>query len=53
MVKIVQWDFSLIMNQPHTGWAFVPTGIYNFTPGHANQLASSGKLFERDDWCAG
>jgi hypothetical protein len=33
MVKIVQWDFSLIINRaPHGAGLFVPTGLYFLFP---------------------
>ncbi len=33
MVKMVQWDVSLIINRaPHTGLGFLPTGLYILLP---------------------
>jgi hypothetical protein len=51
MAKIVQWNFSLIINR---GWAFVPTGLYFLLPVmRINLQVLAVKLFEWDDFCSG
>ena len=53
IVKMVQWDFSLIINRDPRGWAFVPTGLYFLLPVMSINLeVLVDELFERNDFCA-